>query len=45
MRFLLLLLLLTGCSTIPEDPDIGDGQPTHPTTIIKFRPGENHDKK
>jgi hypothetical protein len=42
MKFLLLILLLAGCATCPEDPDIGDG---HPTTVIKFRPGENHDKK
>lgn len=40
------LALMVGCSHLPEDPDIGDGQPLfHPSPVIKFRPGENRDKK
>lgn len=40
------LLLMAGCANLPNDPDIGDGQPlVHPSPVIQFRPGENRDKK
>lgn len=40
----IILLLSIGCSTIPEDPDIGDGQRTTIVTPVHFK-GPAPDKK